>query len=297
MEILVTGGAGFIGSHIVEALLRGGHRPVVVDDLSAGRRANVPASVDFHQMDIVAPGLDAAFTKHAYDAVIHCAAIVSVVQSMDDPSVDRRVNLEGTAALLAQCREQGRPKFVFLSSGGAIYGDTPVPAEEDALPAPRSYYGVHKYCAEKYVEFSGLPYVNLRLANVYGPRQRAGLEGGVVAIFTERIRAGVSLDVFGSGEQERDFVYVADVAQAAVTAAATSLAGTWNVATGVTTSVNQLWRALFALTGSEVEVRHHPPRKGEIIRSCLSTRRSVESGWWRPQYSLEDGLRETLERS
>ncbi|MCL4534275.1 MAG: NAD-dependent epimerase/dehydratase family protein [Bacteroidetes bacterium] len=294
LDVLVTGGAGFIGSHIVEALLGSGHRPVVVDDLSAGRRANLPADIEFHQLDIAAPGLEAAFAGHRYDSVVHCAAMVGVVQSMDDPTLDRRVNVEGTAALIALCRKYGGPKFVFLSSGGAIYGETPVPAEEDALPAPQSYYGVHKYCAEKYVELSGLPYANLRLANVYGPRQRAGLEGGVVAIFAERLRTGAPLDIYGSGEQERDFVYVGDVARAAMLAATTPLRGTWNVGTGVVTSVNGLWRAMFALSGSTVEVRYHPARKGEIIRSCLSIRRSLANGWWRPEHSLEEGLRETL---
>jgi UDP-glucose 4-epimerase len=220
--------------------------------------------------------------------------MVGVVQSMGDPSLDRHVNVEGTSALLALCRRYGSPKFVFLSSGGAVYGETPVPATEATSPAPLSYYGVHKYCAEKYVEFSGLPYVSLRLANVYGPRQRAGLEGGAVAIFAERLQSGLPLEVFGSGEQVRDFVYVTDVAEAAVLAATTPVSGLWNIGTGTATSVNALWRQLGTLMGIVPEVRYHPPRQGEIIRSCLSIQRAIEDGWWRPRYGLEDGLRAML---
>ncbi len=213
---------------------------------------------------------------------------------MSDPCLDRRINVGGTAALLSLSQRYRVPKFVFFSSGGAIYGETAVPAEEDALPNPLSYYGVHKYCAEKYVQFSGLPYVSLRLANVYGPRQRAGLEGGVVAIFTERLRAGRPLLVFGDGEQERDFIYVKDVVEAAIAAATTNVTGLWNIGTGQATTVNQLWQMMEKLTGRKAEVQYQPPREGEILRSCLSVRRAVEAGWWRPHHSLEDGLRETL---
>ncbi len=294
LEVLVTGGAGFIGSHIVELLLRQGHRPIVVDDLSSGTSGNLPPGLELHQVDIAGPDLGVVFAGHRYGAVIHCAAQVSVVKSMHDPAPDRRVNVEGTAALLRQCAEAGRPKFVFLSSGGAVYGETPQPAEEGALPDPISYYGVHKYCGERYVQISGLPFTNLRLANVYGPRQRAGLEGGVVAIFTERLRAGQPLDIFGSGEQERDFIYVEDVAEAAVRAATGGATGLWNVGTGVPTSVKALLRSMARLAGQEPEVRYHPARTGEIIRSCLSNRRSLADGWWAPRYTLEEGLRRTL---
>jgi UDP-glucose 4-epimerase len=293
VRILITGGAGFLGSHLAEALLAQGHSVSVVDDLSAGTTDNLLPEVEFFQEDITGPGLERAFAGEPYGAVVHCAANVSVILSMADPMTDMRVGLVGTHAVLRQCLAHGNPKFVFLSSGGAIYGECPTPKTEVDFPAPTSFYGVHKYAAERYVEMSGLPYTILRLANVYGPRQRAGNEGGVVAVFLERAMTGQGIDIYGDGEQARDFIYSADVVRAAVFAATGPQTGLWNIGTGVETTVNQLVAAIGTTTGKDLPVSYHPARRGEITRSCLSIHRSLADGWWAPRLSLAAGIAAT----
>jgi UDP-glucose 4-epimerase len=294
LRVLVTGGAGFIGSHIVDALLANDVEVIVVDDLSNGNLNHLHRSANFHQIDITSPDLITVFEGGTYSAVVHAAAIASVTKSITNPDRDRAINLDGTAKIIRLCQAYGNPRVVFLSSGGAIYGETPIPADERTLPAPISYYGIHKYCAELYLDISGLPFCILRLANVYGPRQAAGLEGGVVAILLEKLKTGQPFDIFGNGEQQRDFVYVDDVVQAILSAITGSQSGIWNIGTGIKTSVNHLVKTVELLTGSTIPVRNMPARTGEIINSCLSVERSRSSGWWSPRYSLIDGLREII---
>lgn len=289
MRVLVTGGGGFIGSHLVDALLARGDEPVVLDDWSGGSRDNLPPGVETLDMDVADPRTVSAIAALRPDGIIHGAAQVSVPRSMADPDRDRAVNVVGTAHVLAGAREAGSPRVVFLSTGGGIYGESDG-ADEMTLPQPKSYYSAHKYLAERYLEYSGLPYAIARLANVYGPRQRSDLEGGVVAIFTERLSAGQPITIYGSGEQYRDFVYVADVVDAVLTMLDSSVDGIWNVATGEATTVNALLAALQERLGSASAIVHEQPRPGDVFASRLSIDRIKADLGWSPRYDLAAGL-------
>ena len=296
MHVLVTGGAGFVGSHIVDTLLRAGHEVGVVDDLSTGIVKHVPTSVPLYRLSIGNPAaLSDVFAGTRWNAVVHCAAQIKVHRSMDNPAMDREINLVGTANVLDAARAHGVERFIFLSTGGAIYGETPNPATEETVPSPKSFYGVHKLAAESYVAFSGIPSVSLRLSNVYGPRQRSDLEGGVVNIFAERLIGGREIEIHGTGEQVRDFVYVGDVADAVQAALEHDLHGVYNVATGTETTLNQLLATLVEIVGREpVAVRHGPARQGDIFRSCLDVQKLVGTGYWTPKYDLRRGLAESV---
>ncbi len=289
-KVLVTGGAGFIGSHIVETLMQDGWRVTVVDDLSGGDRANLPGEVPFVARDIADPALMHVFADGAFDAVIHCAAQTSVPRSVADPAFDRQVNLGGTENVVRCAKETGVGRFVFFSSGGAVYGDTAVRADEKTLPAPLSPYGVHKLAAEGYVALSGLSYAILRPANVYGPRQRVGTDGGVIATFVDGLARGETLRVNGDGEQVRDFVYVADVAAAVRSALSWNCSGIWNVASGRETTVNDLARHVGQALGVTPSVVYGPARAGDVRISRLSNERIIRQGLWRPEYTLGQGL-------
>lgn len=292
--IVVTGGAGFIGSHVVETLVRDGWNVTVVDDLSGGDRANLPDGVPLVACDIADPALMRVFKDGAFGAVVHCAAQTSVPRSVADPAFDRHVNLVGTENVLRCARGAGVGRFVFFSSGGAIYGDTAVRADETTLPAPLSPYGVHKLAAEGYVSLSGLSHAILRPANVYGPRQRAGTDGGVIATFVDRLARGESLRINGDGEQVRDFVYVADVAAAVRSALAWKCSGIWNVASGAETTVNDLARHVGRALGVAPTVEYGPARAGDVRISRLSNERLIRRGVWRPAYTLAQGLATTV---
>jgi len=286
----ITGGAGFIGSHIVETLARDGWRVSVVDDLSGGDRANLPVGVPLVVCDIADPALMSVFVEGGFDAVIHCAAQTSVPHSVADPVFDRQVNLVGTENVLRCAQATGVGRFVFSSSGGAVYGDTAIRADETTLPAPLSPYGVHKLAAEGYVALSGLSHAILRPANVYGPRQRAGTDGGVIATFVDRLSRGETLHVNGDGEQVRDFVYVADVAAAVRSALSWDCSGIWNVASGAETTVNDLARHVGQALGIVPTVAYGPARAGDVRISRLSNERLIRQGGWRPDYTLAQGL-------
>ncbi|MDQ2787270.1 MAG: NAD-dependent epimerase/dehydratase family protein [Chloroflexota bacterium] len=286
----VTGGAGFIGSHVVETLVRDGWHVSVVDDLSGGDRANLPVGVPLVVCDIADPALMQVFVDGEFDAVIHCAAQTSVPHSVADPAFDRQVNLVGTENVVRCAKATGVGRFAFFSSGGAVYGDTTIRADETTLPAPLSPYGVHKLAAEGYVTLSGLSYAILRPANVYGPRQRAGTDGGVIATFVDRLSHGETLHVNGDGEQVRDFVYVADVAAAVRSALAWDCSGIWNVASGAETTVNDLARYVGQALGIVPTVAYGPARAGDVRISRLSNERIIQQGGWRPEYTLARGL-------
>jgi UDP-glucose 4-epimerase len=290
LRAIVTGGAGFIGSHLVDALVERGDEVVVVDDLSSGRRENVNPAARLEQRDIRA-GFDAL----GADAVFHLAAQADVQVSMRRPAHDAEINVVGTIGVLEAAREVGAP-VVFTSTGGAIYGECDGPASEDAPRNPISPYGIAKLCGEEYVRGWGRTHgmwnVVLRLANVYGPRQEAGLEGGVVAIFLERMARGEEAVVFGDGGQTRDFVYVGDVVRALLAAAGLE-GGVFNVGTGLETTVLDLHRACAGVAGVGAEPRFEAARLGDVRRSVLDVSLAARELGWGPEVSLEEGLRLT----
>jgi len=297
----VTGGAGFIGSHIVERLVSLGHEPVVLDDLSTGQLANIPRDVRFIAGSITNANL-ASRAMEGVSCVLHLAAQRSVTNSMSNPGLDAEVNVLGTVQLLQCAAQAGVTRFVFASTGGALYGDTDCrPTPETFATEPLSPYGISKLTAERYLAHYerrfGMGCTILRLANVYGPRQDAGGEGGVVAIFMERMLRGEPITVYGDGEQTRDYVYVEDVASAFVRAALNSATGTFNIGTGRETSVNELVSTLEAVTGAEGDCTFVEGRKGEVMRSCVDPSRAMFHLGWQSTTSLSDGLRATLEAS
>ena len=291
MRAAVTGGAGFIGSHLVDALLARGDDVVVVDDLSTGRREWVPEQAELLTHDIRAP-----FSVEA-DAVFHLAAQADVGTSMQRPGFDAEVNVVGTVNTLEAARACGA-QLVFSSTGGAIYGEVDgTPATEDTPRRPVSAYGIAKLCAEEYVagwnRIHGTNHTVLRFANVYGPRQSATLEGGVVSIFMDRLRRGDETLVFGDGEQTRDYVFVGDVVEAALAAAGRG--GVYNVGTGAETTVNELHRLCAEIAGTNREPSHVAARAGDARRSVLDASLAGRELGWQASTSLEAGLRITWE--
>jgi UDP-glucose 4-epimerase len=293
--ILVTGGAGFVGSHLVDALADAGEDPVVLDNFASGDRENLREDVRLIEADIADPGVVNLISDLRPEVIVHAAAQVSVAVSMQDPHLDLTVNVQGTANVLEGAKVAGTRRFVFISSGGGVYGESDG-ADENTLPRPKSYYSTHKYVGERYVELSGLSYANARLANVYGSRQRSDLEGGVVAIFTERLQKKQSILINGTGEQQRDLIYVRDVVDSLLTMAKSDRDGTWNVGTGRSTSILELLRALEDQLEPAVEVRHGPPRPGDVKNSRLEIRSIRDDLGWEPRYGLAEGISEMLGR-
>ncbi|MDR5683671.1 MAG: GDP-mannose 4,6-dehydratase [Armatimonadota bacterium] len=300
MKVLVTGGAGFIGSHVVEALLGAGHEVCVVDDLSSGRREHLSPDVRLHVLDIADAALAEVFDAERPDAVSHQAAQPSVAVSVREPLADARVNVLGTLNLITQAVRTGVRRFVFASTGGAIYGECEALPVTEAHPArPISPYGVHKLCAEHHLfaaqHLYGLRWTALRYANVYGPRQDPHGEAGVVAIFTRAMLAGQTPTIFGDGLHTRDYVYVGDVAAANAAALAADADGVFNIGTGTETSTQQVFDTLKAQTGYWGEPRYGPPRPGDVRRIALDVSRAEQALGWRPTVSLDEGLRRTVE--
>jgi UDP-glucose 4-epimerase len=291
---VVTGGAGFIGSHLVRRLQSDGWSVLVVDDLSTGRSDRLPAGVTLDVRDISADDLEAPFRSWRPDAVFHLAAQSSVPASHADPLRDLAVNVVGTHRVTEATRAAGASALVFVSSGGAVYGETPRAATEETLPAPASYYGVHKLAAEGHVAVSGVPHAIVRPANVYGPGQTAGVDGAVIASFLDQAAAGGPLRIHGDGGQSRDFVQVQDAVAALVLVARLRAEGggdaIWNVATGTAVTIRALADAVEAATGRTFDRLSLPRRSGDVTRSLLSPAR-LRSAGWRPSIGLEDGLR------
>lgn len=307
-RVLVTGGAGFIGSHVADRYLAEGCEVTVLDDLSSGRRERVPDGAAFVEMGLEDPGLDDLFTEGRFDTVNHHAAQIDVRVSVDDPVRDARTNVAGLLALLERARDHGVARVVYVSSGGVVYGEPQrIPTPESHPKRPLSPYGVAKLAGEHYLGYyaavHGLEYAALRYSNVYGPRQDPHGEAGVVAIFGRRILSGDPITIFGDGEQERDYVFVGDVAEANWVASTISLPAAldidsrgWNIGTGRGTSVNALADLLMKIAGREVERTPAPERPGELARSVLDCSRAAAELGWRPQTGLEDGLARTMER-
>jgi len=300
MRILVTGGAGFIGSHIVDAYIEAGHSVAVVDDLSTGHREQVHPRARFYQADVTkAEELARIFASEQPEVVSHQAAQKSVRLSVEDPAADANINILGTLHLLELCRRSGVAHVLFASTGGAIYGDAEqIPTPEETPAWPISPYGIAKLTVEHYLYYYqhqyGLTYTALRYANVYGPRQDPHGEAGVVAIFVERLLAGETPVIYGDGTQTRDYVYVGDVAAANRRALETRAAGAYNVGTGIETTVNELYAALTEAVGVSRPAEYAAPRPGEQRRSALDARRAAETLDWRPQVSLPEGVRRTV---
>ena len=300
MRILVTGGAGFVGSHVVDRLLVASHTVHVLDNLATGRREHVPAAARLHVCDVRDARLDAVIAETRPAVVVHLAAQAAVSRSVSDPGFDASVNILGTIALLESCRRAGVPRVIYVSTGGAAYGDTDVlPTPEDHPLRPASPYGISKVTAERYLEvwaaLTGASGLTLRLANVYGPRQDPAGEAGVIAIFTSRLLSGATCIVNGDGDQTRDYVYVGDVADAAAHAVSSPDAvGIVNIGTGVEMTVNELYRRLARLTNVRREADHGPAKPGEQRRSVLDATRAKSLLGWSATTSLDEGLNETV---
>jgi UDP-glucose 4-epimerase len=299
MKVLVTGGAGFIGSHLADRLIVAGHEVVVLDDLSTGHVERLNPAARFYQMDIQSPWLDELFKIERPEAVLHQAAQASVRRSVEDPAFDASVNVQGTVTLLQASVRHGVRRFLFASTGGALYGDADViPTPEDYPTLPVSPYGASKLAAEVYLRtfhaLHGLSYAALRYANVYGPRQDPHGEAGVVAIFAQRLLSGETARINGDGKQTRDFVYVGDVAEANARALTSDAVGSFNVGTGVETDINTIFQQLKRLSGNNHPEVHGPPMPGEQRRSVIDARKIGKVIGWRPQTSLEAGLDATV---
>ena len=301
MKILVTGGAGFIGSHVVDRYRAAGHEVVVVDDLSTGSRDNLAPDVRLYPIDIRSHDLAGVFAAERPEVVSHHAAQAAVRRSVEDPIFDADVNVLGSLNLLVCCRTSGVRRIVYASSGGAAYGDTDeVPTPESHPPRPASPYGVSKVTVERYLDcwqsLYGIRAVTLRYANVYGPRQNPHGEAGVVAIFCSRLLGGAPLIINGDGLQTRDYVYVEDVAEANLRALdRPDAAGTFNVGTGIETSVVDLFTRLRAVSGVAARAEHGPAKPGEQRRSVLDATRAHRHLDWVARVPLADGLARTLD--
>ncbi|MCD6427966.1 MAG: SDR family NAD(P)-dependent oxidoreductase, partial [Caldisericaceae bacterium] len=300
MRALVTGGAGFIGSNISDGLSENGAEVFIVDNLSTGKKENLSGKAEFFNVDITdKDALRKVFESVKPEIVFHLAAQIDVRKSAANPAFDASVNVIGAINVFELSVEYGAKRIVFSSTGGAIYGEPEkLPATEETEVAPLAPYGVSKYCGEQYLNYFkrlfGIERVILRYANVYGPRQDPLGEAGVVAIFTGKILRGENPVIFGDGEQTRDYVYVKDVVRANILAI-NGKEGTYNIGTGIETSVNELVKMFEKITGKEIIPQYAPPRKGEVRRISLSYEKAKKELGFEPEYSLEKGLRETLQ--
>jgi len=300
LKILVTGGAGFIGSHVVDLYVQAGHNVVVVDNLSTGRREHVHPAARFYKVDICdAAALDAVLAAERPEVVNHHAALVSVRESVEQPARYAEVNILGSINVLESSRRHGVRKVIYISTGGAVYGEPQyLPVDENHPCVPLCPYGASKYTIEHYLRLYsrlyGLRYTILRYANVYGPRQDPFGEAGVVAIFAHQMLTGRQAVINGSGEQTRDFLYVEDYARANLLALEQGDDQTYNLGSGTETSVNELFRLMAAITRYSGPEVHGPPRPGEVFRIYLDVNKAKRELGWRPETSLEDGLRRTV---
>ena len=298
MRILVTGGAGFIGSHVADAFVDAGHEVTVVDNLSSGKRHQVNPGARFVKLDIRDPRLERVFKAGRFDVVNHHAAQMDVRRSVEDPRFDADVNVHGLLHVLDLSRKHGVRRVIFAASGGTYYGECARPARETDPPRPLSPYGVAKLAGEHYLRaygaLHGIAFTVLRYGNVYGPRQDPHGEAGVVAIFCNRLLAGEQIVIFGTGRQKRDYVFVGDVARANLAALRRGKNDAVNIGTGKSSTVSELFEILQRIHGSGERV-FKPARPGELFRSCLDVRHARASLGWSSRIQLAEGLRQTYQ--
>ena len=299
-KVLVTGGAGFIGSHIVDRCIEQGHDVVVVDDLSTGCRENLNPKAAFYEMDIQSEGLSAVFAKEQPSLLMHLAAQMNVTLSVKDPLFDARSNIVGSVNVLENCVRHKVRRFIYASTGGAVYGEPEnLPASEECPPKPICHYGVSKYTVEHYIELYkhlyGLEYVILRFPNVYGPRQNPKGEAGVCAILTTLMRDGKQPTLYGNGEPVRDYVYVGDIARGVVTAIEKGEGWIINLGSGRGTTVQEIFDTLKGLMGFQGEPILEPLRPGEVFQIYTTGDRAAAILDWRPEIDLTEGLRRTAD--
>lgn len=300
-KLLITGGAGFIGSHIVDRFIDEGFEVVVIDDLSSGRKENINKNAAFYNIDIQDPGIEEIFRKETPDYVNHHAAQKDVRVSVADPILDVSINVSGSINILQNCLKYKVKKVVFASTGGAIYGEQDTfPADEEHPARPISPYGINKLVTEYYLYYYktvyGMDYASLRYSNVYGPRQDPHGEAGVVAIFVQKMLKGEQPIINGDGEQTRDFVFVEDVVRANYLATINNTPHhIYNIGTGVETSVNKLFDSIRDIINPAVERRHVPAKVGEQMRSVIDNARAMNDLNWKPEISLESGLEKTCD--
>jgi UDP-glucose 4-epimerase len=300
MKIAVTGGAGFIASHIADAYLSLGHDVVIIDNLSTGKRENIPANARFIEMDVNDPGIPALFMEEKFDIVNHHAAQMDVRVSVQDPTYDARINILGGINIYESALRSGVKKIIFASSGGTVYGEQEYfPADERHPTKPISPYGIAKLSNEQYLYYyahvHGLPSVAFRYANIYGPRQNPHGEAGVIAIFAQKLLRGEQPVINGDGLQTRDYVYVGDVVAANILALQPQMIGAYNIGTGIETDVNTLFGHLSDLTQSTCKEQHAPAKQGEQLRSVLSHERIFASFGWTPKMDIVEGLSKTVD--
>ncbi len=300
MNILVTGGAGFIGSNTADAFIQEGHSVVIVDDLSTGKKENINPKAKFYHLAIQSPAVEGIFQSHKIDVINHHAAQMDVRKSVADPKFDASVNILGMLNVMELGMKYGVKKIIFASTGGAIYGEQDYfPADEQHPLRPLSPYGITKLATEKYLFYyfsvHGIQHVILRYANIYGPRQNPHGEAGVVAIFTNKMLAGEQPVINGDGKQTRDYVFVGDVVRANVLALSHDKTDIFNIGTGIETDVNTLFHHLKKFTGSACEEKHAPAKAGEQLRSVIDHSKAKKILGWQPETSLEEGLKQTVE--
>ena len=300
MKILVTGGAGFIGSHLVDRLVQEGHEVVVADNLSTGKRRNLNRAAEFYKRDVQSSRMESVFRRERPVVLIHLAAQMNIRRSVEDPLFDAQVNILGMLNVLDQAVRYGTRKVIFASSGSAIYGEQDVfPAPESHATRPLSPYGISKLTGEYYLAYyqrvSGIQCVSLRFSNVFGPRQDPHGEAGVVAIFTQKMLAGEQPIINGNGRQTRDFVYVDDVVEAHMAALGKDVQGIYNVGTAHETSINELFGKLADQTKSGCKQLYGPAKKGEQARSVVDASKLRQELGWEPRVSLDEGLARTVE--
>ena len=305
MKVLVTGGAGFIGSHLVDRLIEEKHQVIVIDNLSTGKRENINPKAKFYKCDIYSCKAAEIIKKEQPNIIFHLAAQINLRQSVKDPINDAKTNILGALNIILSFIETNKKrlnkcKFIFSSTGGAIYGDAKIiPTPETYKPHPLSPYGINKLTVENYLYYFyqvfGLKYVSLRYANVYGPRQNPQGEAGVIAIFIDKMLKGERPFIFGNGKQTRDFVYVKDVVEANILAMKSKKIGVYNIGTGKETDINTLFKCLSKSTKTSFKPRYRPLPLGEQKRSCLDYSRAKQELKWTPKFPLKLGLRETID--